>query len=101
MSASWRRRTMAVKALVACGLVVAVGAGGAPADAAPAGRAATTAGSAPGIPSVAAAGQVQLAIPQPTGDHPVGVRSTFLEDAARTEPTTGGPRAIPVRVWYP
>jgi hypothetical protein len=31
----------------------------------------------------------------------VGVRSTFLHDPARTEPTTGGPRAIPVRVWYP
>ena len=42
-----------------------------------------------------------LSIPRPTGRHPVGVRSTFVYDPARTEPTTGGPRAIPVRAWYP
>jgi hypothetical protein len=42
-----------------------------------------------------------LSIPRPTGPHDVGVRSTFLLDAARTEPTTGTARAIPVRVWYP
>ena len=28
-------------------------------------------------------------------------RSTFVLDPARTEPRTGGPRAIPARVWYP
>jgi dienelactone hydrolase len=42
-----------------------------------------------------------LSIPRPTGRHPVGVRSTFVLDPARTDPTTGGPRAIPTRVWYP
>ena len=46
-------------------------------------------------------GGVGLSIPRPTGRHPVGVRSTFVLDPARTEPRTGGPRAIPVRVWYP
>jgi hypothetical protein len=44
---------------------------------------------------------VGLSIPRPTGCHPVGVRSTFVLDPARTEPKTGGPRAIPARVWYP
>jgi pimeloyl-ACP methyl ester carboxylesterase len=29
------------------------------------------------------------------------VRSAFVLDPARTEPVTGGPRALPVRVWYP
>jgi pimeloyl-ACP methyl ester carboxylesterase len=54
--------------------------------------------SAPGATSDGGFG---LSIPRPTGRHPVGVRSAFLHDPARTEPTTGGPRAIPVRVWYP
>ena len=49
----------------------------------------------------AAAGGVGLSIPRPTGRHPVGVRSTFVRDPTRTEPTTGGPRAIPAWVWYP
>jgi dienelactone hydrolase len=42
-----------------------------------------------------------LELPRPTGPHDVGVRSTFLLDPARMEPTTGTSRAIPVRVWYP
>ena len=52
-------------------------------------------------PGSAAAGGVRLSIPRPTGRHPVGVRSTFVRDPTRTEPTTGGPRAIPAWVWYP
>jgi hypothetical protein len=50
---------------------------------------------------VASSGGVRLSIPRPTGAHAVGVRSTFVFDRARTEPTTGSPRAIPARVWYP
>jgi hypothetical protein len=46
-------------------------------------------------------GAVLLSLPQPTGRYPVGVRSAFVLDPARTEPATGGPRAVPVRVWYP
>jgi hypothetical protein len=42
-----------------------------------------------------------LSLPQPTGRYPVGVRSAFVLDPARTEPATGSPRAVPVRVWYP
>jgi pimeloyl-ACP methyl ester carboxylesterase len=61
----------------------------------------TIAGTARGGPSVLASGGVRLSISRPTGRHLVGVRSTFVLDPARTEPTTGGPRAIPVRVWHP
>jgi hypothetical protein len=42
-----------------------------------------------------------LKLPRPTGSHHVGMRPTFLVDPARTDPTTGAPRAIPVRVWDP
>src|SRR4051812_30627750 len=72
--------------LLTCGLV-AVGVAAAPAGAAPE-RNAFSDGAG-------------LSIPRPTGHHPVGVRSTFVLDPARTEPRTGGPRAIPARVWYP
>ena len=54
-----------------------------------------------GPASAAAATPVQLSFPEPTGRHAVGVRSTFVTDPSRTEPTTGGPRTLPVRVWYP
>jgi hypothetical protein len=59
------------------------------------------AGTVPGAPSVEPSRGVGLSIPRPTGRHPVGVRSTFVLDPARTEPTTGEPRAIPARIWYP
>jgi predicted dienelactone hydrolase len=75
---------MAVTVFVSCGLISGAGAG---ASAAPEKEGGGPAGG--------------LALPQPTGRHDVGVRSTFLLDPARTEPTTGTPRAIPVRVWYP
>ena len=42
-----------------------------------------------------------LALPAPTGPFPVGVRPQFASDATRIDPTTGKPRALPVRVWYP
>jgi dienelactone hydrolase len=60
-----------------------------------------------GAPSAGAAGGAhsadgaRLSIPSPTGRHPVGVRSTFVVDPSRTDPTTHAPRAIPARVWYP
>jgi len=59
------------------------------------------------IPSAAVAAggpptsQVRLALPAPTGDLPVGVRSTYLADPSRIDATTGRPRALPIRVWYP
>ena len=85
-----RHRT-AAKALLTCGLAIAAGALASPAAAA-VDRSATAATSS---------GEPGLSIPPPTGRHPVGVRSTFVLDSARTEPRTGGPRAIPARVWYP
>jgi pimeloyl-ACP methyl ester carboxylesterase len=42
-----------------------------------------------------------LRIPSPTGPFGVGVRSTFLADPARTEPTTGHARTLPISIWYP
>jgi len=98
MTARGHRCATALTFLVTCGLVSAGGAGASSAAGGPDGSAATVAGPASGAPSP---GVVRLSIPRPTGPHPVGVRSTFLHDPARTEPTTGGPRAIPVRVWYP
>ena len=86
-------------AFVTCGLVTVVGASASLADRAP-GRVSDSIAGAEGGASVVSGG-VGLSIPRPTGDHSVGVRSTFVIDPARTEPKTGGPRAIPVRVWYP
>lgn len=48
-----------------------------------------------------AAADPQLALPAPTGRWPVGVRSDFVADASRIDAATGGPRTLPVRVWYP
>ncbi len=41
--------------------------------------------------------------PEPTGPAPVGLLRTTLADHHRTEPFVpgGGPRLIPLRVWYP
>jgi dienelactone hydrolase len=82
--------------LLTCGLV-AVGVAAAPAGAAPERNTDSIAVTAPGAASAGAG----LSIPRPTGNHLVGVRSTFVLDPARTEPRTGSPRAIPTRVWYP
>jgi hypothetical protein len=32
---------------------------------------------------------------------PVGVRASYAVDATRPEPVTGGPRTLPVHLWYP
>ena len=53
----------------------------------------------PAVP--AAATDVQLSLPAPTGRNAVGVRSAFVADPSRTDPATGGPRTLPVRIWYP
>ena len=98
MTARRQRRTNALVVLVTCGLVLIAAL---PAVAAPDRSLVTVAGTARGALSAVASDGVGLSIPRPTGRHPVGVRSTFVLDPARTEPTTGGPRAIPVRVWYP
>jgi pimeloyl-ACP methyl ester carboxylesterase len=45
--------------------------------------------------------KLALALPAPTGPHAVGVQDTFLEDPTRTESSTGGPRTLPIRIWYP
>ena len=91
--------TTALMAVFTCALVTVVGAGVAP-GAARERDMDTIAGTGRSAPSVASGG-VGLSIPRPTGRHPVGVRSTFVRDPARTEPTTGGPRAIPAWIWYP
>ena len=52
-------------------------------------------------PAVAAPTPPELELPAPTGRHAVGVRSAFVADPARIDPATGGPRTLPVRVWYP
>jgi pimeloyl-ACP methyl ester carboxylesterase len=101
MTAIKHRCATALIAFLTCGLVTVVGTGAASAAAAPERSMDTIAGMAHGGPSVVSPGEVGLAIPRPTGRHPVGVRSTFVLDRARTEPETGGPRAIPARVWYP
>jgi hypothetical protein len=42
-----------------------------------------------------------LSLPRPTGAAPVGVRSEWVFDPARIDPTTRKPRALPIRIWYP
>lgn len=101
MTAVGHRCATALMVFLTCGLVTVLGVGASSAGAAPERNMDAIAGTARGGPSVVSSGGVGLSIPRPTGRHPVGVRSTFVLDPARTEPRTGGPRAIPVRVWYP
>ena len=89
----------ALMAVLMCALLIVVGAGVAP-GAVREGDIDGIAGTGRSAPSVVSGG-VGLSIPRPTGRHPVGVRPTFVRDPARTEPRTGGPRAIPAWVWYP
>ena len=91
--------TTALMTVFTCALVTVVGAGVAPGAARERDMDAI-AGTGRSAPSVVSGG-VGLSIPRPTGRHPVGVYSTFVRDPARTEPTTGGPRAIPAWIWYP
>lgn len=44
-----------------------------------------------------------LRLPAPTGIHAVGRLTSLLTDESRQEPTDrgGGPRAVPLTVWYP
>jgi hypothetical protein len=49
----------------------------------------------------AAAADLQLALPPPTGPLPIGVSSGFVADPSRIDPATGKPRTLPFRVWYP
>jgi pimeloyl-ACP methyl ester carboxylesterase len=100
MIALMHRSATARRVLLACGLVAA-GVAASPAGAVPERNADTSAGATRGGPSVMSSETVRLSIPRPTGRHPVGVRSTYVLDPARTDPTTGAPRAIPARVWYP
>jgi hypothetical protein len=94
------RCATALMVFLTCGFVTVVVVGASSAAAAPQ-RLDTIAGTARSAHLVVTAGGVGLSIPRPTGRYPVGVHSTFVLDSSRTEPTTGGPRAIPVRVWYP
>jgi hypothetical protein len=100
MTALTHRRSTVRRVLLTCGLV-AVGAGASSAGAAPERYVDTIAGTTRGAFPVASSDGVRLSIPRPAGRHTVGVRSTYVLDLARTEPRTGGPRAIPARVWYP
>jgi alpha-beta hydrolase superfamily lysophospholipase len=54
-----------------------------------------------GFASPANAQSPVLSLPRPTGPYPVGVRSASVTDPARIDESTGGPRWLPVRVWYP
>jgi pimeloyl-ACP methyl ester carboxylesterase len=101
MTAIRHRGATALIVFLTCGLATVVGTGAASAATAHEHNMDTIAGTARGAPSVVSSGEVGLSIPRPTGGHPVGVRSTFVLDHGRTEPRTGGPRAIPARVWYP
>jgi dienelactone hydrolase len=101
MTAVRHRCATALMVFLTCGLVTVVGVGVSSAGAAPERKVDTIARPARGGPSLVSSAGVRLSIPRPTGRHPVGVRSTFVLDRARTEPTTSGPRAIPIRVWYP
>jgi len=84
------RRTVVLGAgLAAAGLLLAV-----PGAATAAGPATSTS------PATTTAGP-WLRLPAPTGSERVGVRSHFVADPTRVEPVTGGPRILPVRVWYP
>jgi dienelactone hydrolase len=71
---------------------------------APVGAATVRAGSSTSdtvlAPSALAA-EPTLALPGPSGPFAIGVRSQFVSDPTRVDPTTGKPRALPVRVWYP
>ena len=100
MTVRSHRTTTAVMAVLTCALLTVVVAGAASAGAARERDKDTVAETGRGTPSEVS-GEARLWIPRPTGRHPVGVRSTFVRDAARTEPRTGGPRAIPAWVWYP
>jgi hypothetical protein len=61
---------------------------------------ALVAGAALLVPSAATAA---VSPPRPTGDAPVGFTRITLTDTHRTERLVagGGPRLIPLRVWYP
>jgi pimeloyl-ACP methyl ester carboxylesterase len=52
-------------------------------------------------PATAASRSHALVLPAPTGAWRVAAHDTYVLDPARPEPVTGGPRALPVRVWYP
>src|SRR3954451_5336120 len=101
MTGGWHRCSRSLMMVAACGLSAAVGVASSSAGAAPERNMDTIAGRARGAPPLVSSGGVGLSIPRPTGRHPVGIRSTFVFDPARTEPKTGGPRAIPAWVWYP
>jgi pimeloyl-ACP methyl ester carboxylesterase len=94
-----QRCAMALTALI-CGLAIVAVTGAPSAAAEPERNADVRAPSARAAPSVVSSDAV-LSLPRPTGPYAVGVRSAFVLDPARTEPATGGPRTLPVRVWYP
>jgi hypothetical protein len=102
MSGNTRRHQRCAMALAAliCGLAIVAVTGAPSAAAEPERKADVRAPSARAAPSVVSSDAV-LSLPRPTGRYAVGVRSAFVLDPARTEPATGGPRALPVRVWYP
>jgi hypothetical protein len=102
-SSNTRRHKRCATALTAliCALVTVAVTGAPTAGAEPAGNVDVAGAAARAAPSAVSSGAVLLSLPQPTGRYPVGVRSAFVLDPSRTEPATGGPRAVPVRVWYP
>lgn len=52
------------------------------------------------LPGIARA-RTALRLPEPTGPHPVGLRTVHLTDPSRTDPWEGGPREVMLTVLYP
>src|SRR4051794_22211306 len=56
---------------------------------------------APAAAAVPPPASSPLHLPPPTGTFAVGARADWVADPTRTDPETGRPRTLPIRVWYP
>ncbi|MFW6639133.1 alpha/beta hydrolase family protein [Nocardiopsis algeriensis] len=56
---------------------------------------------APAAAAPAPAGELRAALPEPTGDRPVGRTTLHLVDEEREDIWVGGPRELMVTLWYP
>lgn len=74
-------------------------------DATPTRRSVLVAAGAAGLlvvtPGMAAAGQVRLTLPRPTGAHRIGTRSLHLVDRSRRDPWSARARELMISLWYP
>ncbi|APC36158.1 acetylhydrolase [Nocardiopsis dassonvillei] len=60
-----------------------------------------TAAADTGPSGAASADTLRAALPEPTGDHPVGRTTLHLVDGEREDVWVGGPRQLMVTLWYP